>query len=390
MTETNRFAPLPSLQAGDGNDLCIVASIVNLPQIEIVHGQIFSRHLLRTVHERARALCKAYGGTAALSGPHLLCVFDTDAKGLSSDRDVAFPVAISRMLASIGDQAIVFGRATAFPVVEIHVAYCDGRPLDIDSVGSSRVISGFPGGQWREQFVVDTQTASEIFVSMESGRLDFAFEPICCADGSGAVVWREAVLCETGGSGSGPRQIGSRIASLERIGMVRRLDRWVAESLMARLTEDPQARLGCNISAQSAVLDAWWTSAIHALNADPAVASRMTVEITETWSIEDPVATRAFCRALSESGCRIALDDVDSQDDHLLKKIGADIDIVKVDASVMLDARFSDHGRTRLEEIIGIAKEYGDVVVGGIETERDEDIARECGATHLQGYLFAR
>ncbi len=48
------------------------------------------------------------------------------------------------------------------------------------------------------------------------------------------------------------------------------------------LFANPTARVGCNISALSAVDDAWWTPVLDRLAATPELASRLVIEITET------------------------------------------------------------------------------------------------------------
>ncbi|MBC8749828.1 EAL domain-containing protein [Paraburkholderia sp. WC7.3b] len=92
--------------------------------------------------------------------------------------------------------------------------------------------------------------------------------------------------------------------------MTRRLDEWVVDATIAALRRNPALRLGCNVSAHSATLDAWWTPIVSQLHADRCLASRLTIEITETAAMTLTTEARHFVRTLQALGCQMALDDL--------------------------------------------------------------------------------
>ncbi|HHK2512355.1 TPA: EAL domain-containing protein, partial [Pseudomonas aeruginosa] len=116
-------------------------------------------------------------------------------------------------------------------------------------------------------------------------------------------LYRETLLRVTAASGEPPLPTQELILALERLGLVRLLDRCVLGTVLDRLNAEPTLRLACNLSRQSAAMDAWWEAVCRWLAARPQVARRLTLELTET-AVGERVATREFIRRLREHGVR--------------------------------------------------------------------------------------
>ncbi|TDY16897.1 EAL domain-containing protein (putative c-di-GMP-specific phosphodiesterase class I) [Paraburkholderia sp. BL6665CI2N2] len=251
------------------------------------------------------------------------------------------------------------------------------------------MLYGQPGDIWRQQFIEDTEVAASIFCAMDEGRLQFAFETICHATGAETVDYCEALLCERIAGATTRVRLGSLVPALERLGLVRRLDRWVVNSIIKALRADPDARLGCNISAHSARLDAWWAAILNTLSEEPDIARRLIVEITETAPLTEFEEAREFVRVLRSLGCRVALDDVGNGYSSVKNLLCLGVDIAKIDRTFVRDAFGEETARARLRHLVEFAKTCApSVVVEGVETEVDACVARGCGATFLQGFLF--
>ncbi|WP_168787580.1 EAL domain-containing protein [Paraburkholderia aromaticivorans] len=380
-----------SASSDRATSLCIVASITNLRQIEQAHGSTFAAAVRHIVGERARTLCDERFGTMTTSGEHILFVFDapsnSQAEGLLHAPLTA--ILLDCVLAELSGKAVEVGSAIAFPAISAKVAHFSDAPFDIVEAGSTRVLHGQPGHIWREQFIADTEVAVGVFAAMLKDRLRFVFEPVCRATGSGAVDYLEALLCESVDGTIKHNRLGKLVPALERLGLARRLDRWVVESIIGRLRADPDARLGCNISAQSATLDAWWALTLAILNTEPEVARRLTIEITETMPLTEFAEASEFVRVLRSLGCRVALDDLGGGYSSLWSLLHLELDIAKIDGSFVRAARFGENGAARLWHMVELARACAPiVVVEGIETQADARVARESGATHVQGYLF--
>ena len=373
--------------------LCIVASITNLRQIEQAHGSTCAVAVRHFVNERAHALCEERLGTATMSGEHILFVFDALSKPPHEGplHNSLTASLLDRVLSALGGRAIAAGSGIVFPTISVKVANFSDEPFDIVSAGATRMLHGQPGGVWRQQFIDDTGIAESIFGAMDDSRLQFQFEPVCHASDPRSVDYFEALLCESVAETTTRIRIGSLVPALERLGLVRRLDRWVLESVIGMLRDEPDAQLGCNISAQSATLDAWWAFTLMVLSEKPDIARRLTIEITETAPLTELAEVQQFVRVLRSLGCRVALDDVGGGYCSLASLLYLDMDVAKIDASFVRAARVADNGIVRLRHIIALAKACASaVVVEGIESEADARIARESGATCLQGYFYSK
>ena len=373
--------------------LCLVASITNLRQIEQAHGSTCAVAVRRFVSERAQALCEERRGNARMRGEHILFVFDAlpELPHNGSLHNSPTERLLDRVLSALGDRSIPTSSGIMFPTISVKVVNFRDEPFDIVSAGATRMLHGQPGEAWRKQFVEDTEVAESLFGAIDEGRLQFHFEPVCYASQPRSVDYFEALLCESVAGTNTRVRVGSLVPALERTGLVRRLDRWVVESIIGMLRDDPHARLGCNISAQSATLDAWWAFTLTVLNEQPAIARRLTIEITETAPMTELGDVQEFVRVLRFLGCRVALDDIGGGYCSLTSLLYLDMDIAKIDASFVRAVRLADNGPVRFRHIVALAKTCASVVVAeGIESEVDARIARESGATCLQGHLYSK
>ncbi len=246
----------------------------------------------------------------------------------------------------------------------------------------------FGGEEWVNRYRRDMATAAQLFEDLNAGRLTFALQPIRMASAPDTLLYEECLLRRSaeakraGGAGLG-------ILAAERLGLVRALDNYVVNSVLSLMGHDSTLRLGVNISAQSACLDAWWTVLAARLEEEPDLAKRLIVEITETAGISSINAAAAFARHMVTLGCRIALDDFGVGRDAIRNLYALSPNIVKVDAFFVHDARNSLSGQSALKSLIGFSRAVGGmVVVEGIETKADSDAASLAGAVWQQGYFI--
>ncbi|WP_186308447.1 EAL domain-containing protein [Paraburkholderia sp. BCC1885] len=387
----SRLGVRSSSQSAPADALCIVASICNLTQIEHVHGATVAATLRQIVHERARQICASEPGIVSMSGEHILFVFDIQSwpelwDGLRAPR---VTVLLERILSSLGERPIETPDGPILAVISAAVAPWTEEPFDIAAVGS-KAMAHQPGSlEWRDGYVADMNVAAALFNALDEDRLGFEWEPVRDAGSTGLTRYYEALLCEA--DGGVVTRVGSLVPALERVGLVRRLDQWVVESVIDTLRLNRNVCLGCNVSAQSARLDAWWAFIATALSEEPDIASRLIIEITETAPFHDIAAARDFVESLQSLGCRVALDDVGAGHSSLRALIDLGVDIAKIDHAYVRQTSEDAVAAERLRQLIGLAKTCAaDVVVEGIESDEDAEISRKSGATWLQGYLFSR
>jgi EAL domain-containing protein (putative c-di-GMP-specific phosphodiesterase class I) len=380
-----------SADSGNPAATCIVASITNLRQIEQAHGVALALTVRHIVYERARRVCEAVAGVATMSGDHILFVFDVVPQGRPWHRPDATHVTLllEQVLSALGDRSIDSEGTVVFPVIAARAApFIDG-PFDITAVAATVVPHGHDGCESRARFVSDMNVAESLFNALDEYRLSFQWEPICVAQGANQIEYYEALLCEM--RDGVLKRVENEIPALERLGLVRMLNQRVVESVIDELRLNPSICLGCNVSAQSATLDAWWAFILMTLGKEPGIASRLIIEITENGQLIEPETAREFVRALQSLGCRVALADVGGGCSSFKGLMELGVDVAKIHVDYLRRARTDAKAAERLRQLVGLAKTCASsIVVEGVESDADVQISRSSGATHFQGSLYSR
>lgn len=251
-----------------------------------------------------------------------------------------------------------------------------------------------PGEAWARRYRADMAIAAQAFAAMAAGELALAWQPVLAADDPGRLLYHEALTRFAPEAAVAP---GELFPALERLGMTRLFDHHVMALIGRELERHPDAVIGVNLSGASASCDGWWLPLLDRLESAPALARRLVVEITETARMaEDSVR---FVARLRERGCRIALDDFGVGHASIRNAMMIEADIVKIDACFIRNAGASDRNREVLRHLTGIAASIAaDVIVEGIETGAESDLARQIqsnlaprsGACWQQGYWLGR
>jgi EAL domain-containing protein (putative c-di-GMP-specific phosphodiesterase class I) len=82
------------------------------------------------------------------------------------------------------------------------------------------------------------------------------------------------------------------------------------EATIEALRLNPEVRLGCDISIDSAVIDGHWASINVQLQRSPELASRLVLEITGSAAPPNFEAACQFVHYVHSLGCAVAFDDV--------------------------------------------------------------------------------
>jgi len=319
-----------------------------------------------------------------------------------------------------GSLELVFGHTTAdhaAAIVEAAIADLATHPVRLGDIDvhlaltcpalpeADRSSSSLPapvcapagdGEDWAAQYRRDMAIASVALTALDEGGLDMCWQAVRAAGSPDKVLYHEGLsrLMDHDGRMQSPAVF---IPALERLGLVRAFDRHVFALVLNELENFPGARLGVNISAQSARLDGWWSSALERLRAAPDLARRLVVEITETAAL-DGEASR-FVSVLRRLGCRVALDDFGVGHASVRCAMALSPDIIKVDAFFLRRAGGSTEGEALLEHLVGIAAHCAPVViVEGVETAEQSRMVERLQARYMspanacwqQGYHFGQ
>jgi diguanylate cyclase (GGDEF)-like protein len=233
---------------------------------------------------------------------------------------------------------------------------------------------------------VNIRVTDEIVTALNERRIVTAFEPVVHA-GSRAPAFYEALVRMK--QDDGQLLLAPDIVPVaEKLGLIRLVDHRVLELVVAELAASPDVQLSLNISPDTTMDPDWWTSIESMMAANPGVAGRLIVEITETVAIQDLDDVRGFVTRLKNFGSRIAIDDFGAGYTSFrnLRKLG--VDIVKIDGAFVQNIARSADDRAFVQTLIDLSHRLGIQTVA--EWVQDDDSAamlRDWGCDYIQGRL---
>jgi diguanylate cyclase (GGDEF)-like protein len=234
---------------------------------------------------------------------------------------------------------------------------------------------------------VNIRVTDEIVTALNERRIVMAFEPVVEA-ASRAVAFHECLIRME--QADGRMLLAPDIVPVaEKLGLIRLVDHRVLELVVAELAASPGVQLSLNISPETTMDPDWWASIESVMHANPGVAERLIVEITETVAIQDIDDVRGFVTRLKNFGSRIAIDDFGAGYTSFrnLRKLG--VDIVKIDGAFVQNIVHSADDRAFVHTLIDLARRLQIKTVA--EWVQDEEAAMllgDWGCDYIQGRLI--
>jgi diguanylate cyclase (GGDEF)-like protein len=181
----------------------------------------------------------------------------------------------------------------------------------------------------------------------------------------------------------------------EELGLIGRIDEAVFEAACARAAPWVAAGLisnvSCNVSPRD-LLDPGFSRKLIGRLADTDLPpTALTVEITETFLLQDMALARRHIERLAARGVNIALDDFGTGYSNLRALMNLPIQTVKLDRSLINDVARNPRVSKLVSSMMHAARALGvSVVAEGVEDEAQAIILRAAGCDRMQGYWFAR
>lgn len=236
---------------------------------------------------------------------------------------------------------------------------------------------------------VDPKHIDIVDEAIADRRVSFAVQPVCAVNNRKEVLYEECLARLTGLDGR-VHAACEFVPCLEALGATPLLDRHMLDLILDRLEIDSGAVLGCNLSADNLGSEDMWAGVLEQVQTRPELARRLILEITETQALQSLSFSAQAIMNIRGLGCRVALDDFGAgfASPRLLQLI--DFDIVKIDKAFVHDIRRSAFGSDSLSHMVGFASSFAPiVVVEGVETKAQVNVALAAGATHIQGYFLS-
>ena len=234
---------------------------------------------------------------------------------------------------------------------------------------------------------LNARCATEIVKCLKEDQFKLGFQPIVNAE-TRDVVMHEALLRMTDAGGE-LIAAAHLIPVAEKLGLVRLIDRAVAQMTISTLHNYPQAQLSMNVSGSTATDPRWFNQLTDIIAANKSVAGRLTVEITETIALGDLKETFNFVEALRNIGCSVAIDDFGAGFTSFRNLRDLPVNIVKLDGSFCRNLKHNAANHYLVRTLIDLTHKFDlKTIAEWVENQDDADILKDCGIDLMQGNLF--
>jgi diguanylate cyclase (GGDEF)-like protein len=226
-----------------------------------------------------------------------------------------------------------------------------------------------------------------------AGEIEPWFQPVVDAQ-DGRVVGVE-VLARWRHPEQGLLSPAAFVPMAEELGLIGRIDEAVFEAGCRHAARWVEAGLieavSFNVSPRDLLDPAFSRKLIGRLAKTDLPATALTVEITETFLLQDLALSRRHIERLNAKGVRIALDDFGTGYSNLRALMNLPIQTVKLDRSLISDIAKDGRVAKLVASMLHAARALGvRIVAEGVEDESQAIILRAAGCDRMQGFWFAR
>jgi diguanylate cyclase (GGDEF)-like protein len=274
---------------------------------------------------------------------------------------------------------------TSFDVI----TKAEGALLKAKSAGRDCVEAYRISEEQRRNYRANMELGEQVTEAMKDERLVFAYQPIVDA-GTHVVSSYECLLRMYSPEGE-LIPAGQFVPVVERLGLMRTLDRRSLDLTLQTLEMNPEVTLAFNISGVTAADRGWLRTFIASLKDRSELASRLIVEITETAALHDLEDSARFVSIMRDLGCQVAIDDFGAGYTTFRHLKALTVDIVKIDGSFVRNLAENTENQLFIRNLLSLARAFNLITVAEcVETIEDAEILEREGVDQLQGYYFGR
>jgi diguanylate cyclase (GGDEF)-like protein len=186
------------------------------------------------------------------------------------------------------------------------------------------------------------------------------------------------------------------IALAEEIGLINEIGEWVlnnALQTLARWRQQglPDITMAVNLSAIQLCNADLPQIIVNALMANDLPANALTLEITESVAMQDPLASIQRLGVIRDLGVQLAMDDFGTGYSSLAYLKRLPLNYLKLDRTFVQDLETDSNDATICMASIGLAHDLGLMVVAeGVETRGQHYYLANLGCNVYQGYYYSR
>lgn len=230
---------------------------------------------------------------------------------------------------------------------------------------------------------------SQLRQAIERDEMSVVFQPVVTS--ATLEVTGVETLIRWNRPGRSPISPDVFIPVAEKTGLIEQLGAFVLRSACARAREWPGLNIAVNISPVQLRNPSFANQVADILAEADVEPSRVTLELTEGYLIQNPQRARQSIERLKALGVMIALDDFGSGFSSIgyLRQFG--FDRMKIDRSMIASIDETEGARSLLQATAALARSLGiPVTAEGVERESQAQVLLDCGCEELQGYLFGK
>ena len=234
----------------------------------------------------------------------------------------------------------------------------------------------------------EQETIAMVRKALDEKRAMLAFQPVVQARLTNRAAFYEAFIRILDPQG---RVIPARdfMGDVETHELGRRIDCLALEMGLAALRQEPTIRLSVNMSARSIGYPQWLTTLERNLRADPGIAERLILEITESSAIVMPDLVTVFMADMQSRGICFALDDFGAGYTAFRYLKDFYFDIIKIDGQFIRGIARDPDNQVLAHALVSIGRHFDMFTVAeSVETVEDARYLIDIGVDCLQGYYY--
>ncbi|WP_373475337.1 putative bifunctional diguanylate cyclase/phosphodiesterase [Sphingorhabdus sp.] len=244
----------------------------------------------------------------------------------------------------------------------------------------------------RRRFSMET----DLRRALQMGELELHYQPLVDLD-TGSLSGFEA-LARWHHPDLGAISPVDFIPVAEESGLIVPLGRWALEEAAktialwdSRLIGEQDFRISVNMSAVQIQRDNVVEAVAEALRGAKIPGNRLTLELTESAFINDPIGAKQLLDNLKALDTNLAMDDFGTGYSNLAYLQQLPIDVLKIDRSFVSEMMVNKDKRAIVRTVLSLARALGmKTTAEGIESSEISEVLRRLGCSVGQGYYFAR